>query len=158
MVTDISKSFKPGERADIFTVGNLTDMSPMISALALAADVALSLIVPLAVLRQVAQRSCARHAMFLSQDDARVVGPDQPAPADQRARLERMRVWPVDYPKEVLLIVFGLTAAFAFLFYRLTFVLLATLFVASFKVVWRLGRGIDRADKSTAAANSPPSG
>jgi hypothetical protein len=58
-----------------------------------------------------------------------------------------MQVWPVNYPKPILLIALAIVAATSYVFYRLTFVLLAVCLVASFRAIVRVLRGLDLAGK-----------
>ena len=141
LVADI-KAIATGRAADVLAIGPLQEMSPMVSALALFALLLLAVLVPILVLRQAAQRASARHRAFLDEGSARVVGVGRPSVEEQRAKLGAMRVWPLEYPREVMLIAFVAATAAAFVFYRLTFVLVAALLAQAVVAVHRLVRKV----------------
>jgi hypothetical protein len=139
LVADI-KSVIDGKSPDVLAMGSFKSMSMLVSAIALGALVALSIFVPVLVLRQAAQRSSDRNRIFLNTADPRACAPSRPSLEQQRSKLDAMQIWPLQYPTEVLLIVLSVTAAFCFFFYHLTFILTGVLMVSGYKLVHGLLR------------------
>ena len=157
LVTDLSNLAK-GSGARLLSIGSITALSPMVCALGLLIMVALSVLVPILVLLQAAERSRSRNQVFLNNGDPRAMGLGRPEVSKQKARLASMTSWPLKYPRPVALVVFAFTAAVTFFFYRLTFVLAAGFAVASFRAVRKVLRNADAAAQPPAAAPPPDQG
>jgi hypothetical protein len=144
--------------ARFFEIGRGSNFTIVLTTIGLFTVVGISVLVPVTILLQSAQRARSRNLVFLQTRDPRAVNPQRPSSSQQRSRLTSMQVWPVNYPKPVLLIAFSIVAATSYVFYRLTFVLLGICLVAAFRAIGRVLKGLAATMGESSAADNGPVG
>jgi hypothetical protein len=144
MGKDLAAIFGFGPQgARFFEIGGGDNFTVVITTVGLLSVVAISVLVPVTILLQAAQRARARNLVFLQNSDVRAVNPRRQSSADQLSRLSSMQVWPVNYPKPIFLIALAIVASTSYVFYRLTFVLIVVCLAASFQAILRVLRNLD---------------